>query len=68
MGEAIQMTQDHNILRMLKNQHGLELNDQNECSRTTPESQLMQVTTKLFMNAPQGTMLEFLEQNQPTDL
>ena len=81
VGEAIQMTQDHNILRMLKNQHGLELNDQNECSRTTPESQhtvqLMQVTTKLFMDAPQGTieenssagtMLEFLEQNQPTNL
>ena len=45
---------------MRKNQHGLELNDQSECSHTTPESQhtvqLMQVTTKLFMDAPQGTI------------
>ena len=60
VGEAIQMTQDHNILRMLGNQYCLELNDQNECSHATPESQhtvqLMQVITKLFMDAPQGTI------------
>ena len=70
------MTQDHNVSRMLENQHCLELNDQNECSHVTPESrhtiQLMQVITKLFLDAPGGaakeyssasTVLTLLEQN-----
>ena len=70
------MAQDQNMSRMLENQHCLELNDQNECSHATPESlhtvQLMQVITKLFMDAPggaaeeissAGAVLTFLEQN-----
>ena len=76
VGEAIQMTQDNNVSRMLENQHGRELNDQNGCSHVTPESrhtiQLMQVITKLFLDAPGGaseeyssasTVLTLLEQN-----
>ena len=77
VGEAIQMTQDNNVSRMLENQHCRELNDQNGCSHVTPESQhttqLMQVITKLFLDAPGGaseeyssasTVLTLLEQKQ----
>ena len=60
IGEAAELTEEDSIMtRLLSSQECSQLNDQEECSHITAESQqtmnLLQVTTRLFLDAQRKT-------------